>query len=179
MVEAKGIAYHPEHQIREVNPAARRLKFANGAEASFDLLAYVPPHRAPEVVREAGLTGETGWIPVDRQSLETKHARVYALGDVAGIPLKLGKPLPKAGVFAQGEANVIARNIARAITGKGRRASFNGEGACFIETGDGRAGFGKGNFYAEPLPQVKVRRAGRHWHAAKVLLEKYWLWRWL
>src|SRR3972149_438901 len=102
MVEAKGIAYHPEHQIREVDPVARRLKFANGAEASFDLLAYVPPHRAPRVVREAGLTGETGWVPVNRHTLETKHARVYALGDVAGILLKLGKPLPKAGVLAHG-----------------------------------------------------------------------------
>ena len=179
MVEAKGIAYHPEHQIREVDPNARRLKFANGAEASFDLLAYVPPHRAPKVVRDAGLVGESGWIPVDRHTLETKHARVYALGDVVGIPLKLGKPLPKAGVFAHGEADVVAKNIVRVITGKGKRASFNGEGACFIETGDGAAGFGNGNFYAEPLPQVKVRRPGRHWHAAKVLLEKHWLWRWL
>jgi len=179
MVEAKGIAYHPEHQIREVDPVARRLKFANGAEASFDLLAYVPPHRAPRVVREAGLTGETGWVPVNRHTLETKHARVYALGDVVGIPLKLGKPLPRAGVFAHGEADVVAKNIAHAITGKGKPASFNGEGACFIETGDGRAGFGNGNFYAEPLPQVKVHPPGRHWHAAKVLFEKYWLWRWL
>ncbi|KAB2847558.1 MAG: NAD(P)/FAD-dependent oxidoreductase [Hyphomicrobiaceae bacterium] len=179
MMEAKGIAYHPEHQIREVDLAAHRLKFTNGTEASFDLLAYVPPHRAPKVVREAGLTGETGWIPVDRHALETKHARVYALGDVVGIPLKLGKPLPKAGVFAKGEAEVVAANIARAITGKGKRASFNGDGACFIEAGDGRAGFGDGNFYAEPLPRVKVRQVGRHWHAAKVLFEKYWLWRWL
>lgn len=179
MVEAKGIAYHPEHQVREVDPVTRRLKFTNGAEASFDLLAYVPPHRAPKVVREAGLTGESGWILVDRHTLETKHARVYALGDVVGIPLKLGKPLPKAGVFAHGEADVVAKNIARAITGTGKPASFNGEGACFIETGDGKAGFGNGNFYAEPLPQVKVHRAGRHWHAAKVLFEKHWLWRWL
>lgn len=179
MVEAKGIAYHPEHQIQEVDPVACRLKFSNGAEALFDLLACVPPHRAPKVVREAGLTGESGWVSVDRHTLETKHAGVYALGDVVGIPLKLGKPLPKAGVFAHGEAEVVAKSIAHAIKGKGMHASFNGEGACFIETGDGAAGFGSGNFYAEPLPQVKVRRPGRHWHAAKVLYEKYWLWRWL
>lgn len=179
MVEAKGIAYHPEHQIREVDPVARRLKFANNAEASFDLLAYVSPHRAPKVVREAGLTGETGWIPVDRHTFETKHARVYGLGDVAGIPLKLGKPLPKAGVFAQGEAEVVAKNITRAITGKGEPASFNGDGACFIETGDGKAGFGKGNFYAEPLPKVRMHPPARHWHLAKIACEKRWLWGWL
>jgi sulfide:quinone oxidoreductase len=178
MVEVKGVAYHPEHQVNEVDPAARRLSFTNGAEASFDLLAYVPPHRAPKVVREAGLTGESGWVPVDRHTLETKHPRVYALGDVVGIPLALGKPLPKAGVFAHGEAEVVAKNIARAITGKGKQASFDGEGECFIETGDGQAGFGKGNFYAEPVPQVKLHPPGLRWHAAKVLFEKDWLRRW-
>jgi sulfide:quinone oxidoreductase len=178
MVEAKGIGYHPEHQLTEVDPAERRLRFTNAAEASFDLLAYVAPHRAPKVVREAGLSGESGWVPVDRHTLETKHSRVYALGDVAGIPLKLGKPLPKAGVFAHGEADVVAKNIARAITGKGKGASFAGAGECFIETGDGKAGFGDGNFYAEPVPQVKIHPPGRRWHAAKVLFEKDWLRRW-
>ncbi len=178
MVEVKAIAYHPEHQVTEVDPGVRRLKFANGAEAGYDILAYVPPHRVPNVVREAGLAPESGWAPVDRNTLETKFERVYALGDVVGIPLKLGKPLPKAGVFAHAEAEVVARNVVRAITGKGRPASFDGEGECFIETGDGKAGFGKGNFYAEPVPQVKIHPPGRHWHAGKVLFEKDWLRRW-
>jgi sulfide:quinone oxidoreductase len=178
MVEAKGIGYHPEHQIAAVDPAARRLTFKNGVEASYDLLAYVPPHRAPRVVREAGLAGESGWIAVDRHTMATTHERVFAIGDVVGIPLSLGKPLPKAGVFAHAEAEAVAHNIARAITGKGKSASFNGEGECFVETGDGKAGFGKGNFYGEPLPQVKLHPPGRHWHAGKVLFEKYWLRRW-
>jgi sulfide:quinone oxidoreductase len=178
MVEAKGIAYHPEQQITEADPAARRLKFGNGAEASYDLLAYVPPHRAPRVVRESGLVGESGWISVDRHTMQTKQERVFALGDVVSIPLKLGKPLPKAGVFAHAEAEAVARNIVRAITDKGKPAAFDGEGECFIETGDGKAGFGKGNFYAEPVPQVKIHPPGRHWHAGKVLFEKDWLRRW-
>jgi sulfide:quinone oxidoreductase len=176
MVEAKGIAYHPEHQVREVDPVARRITFANGIEASFDLLAYVPPHQAPKVVREAGLVGEAGWVPVHRQTLATKHAHVCAIGDIAGIPLQMGKSLPKAGVFAHGEAEVVAKNIAREIARKGTPAAFDGHGTCFIETGDGRAGFGTGNFYAEPVPQVKVRAPSRPWHLAKVLYEKQWLW---
>lgn len=177
MVEAKGIVYHPEHQIERADLEGR-LRFKNGVEATFDLLAYVPPHRAPKVVREAGLLAESGWIPADPHTLATKHAGMYALGDVVAIPLKLGKPLPKAGVFAHAQAEVVARNVAHAITGKGAPGSFDGEGACFIETGDGKAGFGKGNFYAEPVPQVKIRRPARRWHVAKVLYEKTWLRRW-
>ncbi len=137
MVETKGIMYHPEHQVKEADAEARVLKFASGAQAPFDLLAFVPPHRAPRVVSEAGLVGGSGWVAVDRQTMETTHERVYALGDIVSVPLKLGKPLPKAGVFAQAEAEVVAKNIARAITGKGKPAAFDGEGECPSRTSQG------------------------------------------
>ncbi|MFP4074185.1 MAG: NAD(P)/FAD-dependent oxidoreductase [Actinomycetota bacterium] len=178
MVEAKGIGYHPEHQVVEVDASDRRISFANGATASFDLLAYVPPHRPPQVVRDAGLVDESGWIPADRDTLHTTHPGVYAIGDVTGIPLKMGKPLPKAGVFAEREAKVVANNITREITGVGEPAVFDGHGECFIETGGGRAGFGRGDFYAEPNPQVDLHPVGRRWHFGKLLFEKSWLHRW-
>jgi len=114
-------------------------------------------------------------VSVDRYTLETGFPRVYALGDVVSIPLTVGKPLPKAGVFAHGEGEVVARNIARAITGAGAAARFDGHGECFIEIGGGKAGFGSGNFYAEPKPMVTLRGPGWRWHIAKVLFEKSWL----
>ena len=178
IVEAKGIGYHPEHRVTEVNTVTRRIRFANGAEAAFDLLAYVPPHQPPRAVRESGLVGESGWVPVDRHTLETRFPHVYAIGDVTGIPLKLGKPLPKAGTFAHSQAVVVAHNIAREVMGKGKTVRFDGHGECFIETGDGKAGLGRGDFYAEPVPQVKAYKVGRHWHAGKVLFEKDWLRKW-
>lgn len=175
MVQAKGIAYHPEHRVVEVRPEERRLRFDNDSETGFDLLAYVPPHKAPRAVVEAGLAPAGGWVAVDRETLATTYPHVHAIGDVTGIPLRLGKPLPKAGVFAHGQAEVVAANIAHRITGRGRPMRYDGEGSCFIETGDGRAGFGKGNFYAEPVPRVKLYRPGWYWHAAKVLFERRWL----
>lgn len=177
MIEARGIFYHPEHQVTEIDPAKRCISFANGATAEYDLLLYVPPHRAPGVVRDAGLTGEAGWIAVDRHTLQTQFDGVFAIGDITTIPLKMGRPLPKAGVFAHGQAQVVAHNIAHAWTGKGAPHRFTGEGMCFIETGDGRAGIGKGNFYAEPTPQVQLRGPNLFWHAGKILYEKYWLYR--
>ncbi len=177
MVEARGIAYHPEHQVKGVDPVNRRISFANGVSAEYDLLLYVPPHRTPAVVREAGLTNESGWIPVDRHTLQTQFENVFAIGDITTIPLKMGRPLPKAGVFAHGQAEVVAHNIAHAWTGKGAPCQFTGDGMCFIETGGGRAGIGKGNFYAEPTPQVEMHGPNRFWHVGKILYEKYWLYR--
>jgi sulfide:quinone oxidoreductase len=69
----------------------------------------------------------------------------------------------------------LAANIAHAITRKGKPVSFDGHGECFIEAGDGKAGFGSGNFYAEPTPEVTFREVSRTWHAAKVVFEKGWL----
>ena len=175
ILEAKDIPYHPEHQVAAVDSDARRLEFANGASASFDLLAYVPPHRAPRVVRDSALAGETGWVSVDRHTLQTQFPGVYAIGDVVSIPLKLGKPLPKAGVFAHAEAEVVAKNIASAIAGREQVERFDGHGGCFIEIGGGRAGYGAGDFYAEPKPQIALKRPGVRWHLGKVMFEKMWL----
>ena len=178
MICQRGISYHPEHQVRSVDPSARRISFANGALVGYDLLLFVPPHHAPAVVRQAGLVAESGWIPVDRHTLGTSYPSVFAIGDVTTIPLKLGKPLPKAGVFAHGQADVVARNLAYAWTGRGRPDCFNGHGACFLEAGDGKAGYGSGDFYAEPTPQVRLHPPSRWWHLAKVLFEKRWLRAW-
>jgi sulfide:quinone oxidoreductase len=175
MVEAKGIGYHPEHAVTRVDADQRLIHFANGVTAGFDLLAYVPPHRAPQVVNDAGLTGPGGWVGVDRATLATNFPGVYAVGDITGIPLAIGKPLPKAGVLAHGQAETVAANIAAEIEGRAPAARFAGDGACFIEIGAGRAGYGSGNFYTEPAPRMRLRPPGRLLHWGKVLYEKYWL----
>lgn len=178
MVEAQGVTYHPERQIASVNPAARRLTFRDGTSAEYDVLLYVPPHRAPAVVRDAGLLAPGGWIPVDARTLATKMPGVYAIGDVTGVPIPSGKALPKAGVFAHRQAEVVAENLAAAWAGREPVRAFDGTGACFIETGGGRAGYGSGNFYAAPAPDMRLYAPARRWHWGKVLFEKRWLWTW-
>lgn len=179
MVEGKGVEYFPQHQVTSVDGATGTLSFADDTEAHFDFLVYIPPHIAPPVVREAGLTGESGWVPVDRNTMETSFPGVYAIGDVTGIPLSMGLPLPKAGVFAHAEGKAVAQTIASKITGRGEAKTFEGAGECFIEIGGGKAGFGKGNFYAEPTPVIKLHQPSRYRHWAKVLFEKYWMWKWV
>ncbi len=177
LLEQKRIGYHPEHQIAKVSRKDHRIFFTNGASTDFDLLAFVPPHQAPKVVRDAFQLGDGEWVSVDRQTLATRFENVFAIGDVVAIPLTLGKPLPKAGVFANGEAEVVAANIASAINGVDSRRKFDGHGSCFIEAGDGKAGFGGGDFFAEPRPAITLRPPSRRSHLGKVLFEKFWLWR--
>ena len=179
MVESKGIDYRPEHFLQSVDPATRTLRFADGAEHAFDMLIYIPPHVAPSVVQRAGLTNDAGWVPVDRGTLETSNPGVFAIGDVTTIPLTVGLPLPKAGTFAYGQAKAVAKTIAARISGRGEEPIYNGFGECFIETGNGRAGVGRGDFYGEPRPDVKLYRPTRLWHWWKIWFEWRWLRRWV
>jgi sulfide:quinone oxidoreductase len=175
LLEAKGIRFHPSSPIERFEPAAAELVLADGTRAGYELLAAVPPHRAPAAVHGSGLANEAGWIPVERSTLQTAHERVYAVGDVTTITLTNGKPLPRAGVFAHTQALVVAREIAATFAGRPVPAGFDGMGFCWVETGAGRAAFAVGNFFAEPDPSLDLRQAGRLWHAGKVLFERSWL----
>lgn len=172
MVKRKGIKYFPEHQL--ISATENTLAFADGKTAEYDLLAYTPKHQCPAVIKETSLVGKSGWIEADRNTMETAFPNVYAIGDITFLPLEMGKPLPKAGVFAHYEAEIVAHNIARKIYGKTPDKVFDGKGQCFLETGSGKAGYAGGNFYSSPLPIIKMKKPGYRWHWTKVLFEKYW-----
>jgi sulfide:quinone oxidoreductase len=178
MIEERGVAFHPGMKIASINAPSKELVFEGGQRARYDLLVAVPPHRVPRVVKEAGLTGESGWIPVDARTLKTQYEGIYAIGDNTTILLPAGKPLPKAGVFAHDQAEVVAKNIAAEIEGSRPSHLFNGRGYCFLEMGDGRAGFASGEFFATPEPRMALRRPAFYWHWGKILFERWWLRHW-
>lgn len=121
----RGIGWHPGQLVSRVDAERRVVELGEGQEMGFDLLLAVPRHHAPRVVVDAGLT-EDGWIPVDPHTLRTKFPGVFAVGDVTSVGT------PKAGVFAEGQAQVVARQIIdEADAGPG----YDGEGICYMEFG--------------------------------------------
>lgn len=173
---ARSIAFHPRSTPSAVDAGTLTI---NGESVPFELAVVIPPHRPPAVVAATGLAGASGWIAVDRASLRTRAGNVYAIGDVTGIPLENGLMLPKAGVFAHGEAEVVAENIVRRVDGNLSEATFDGHGTCFLEVGGGKGGMARGDFFASPAPSVAMQRPGRLWHLGKVAFEQYWLRRWI
>ena len=157
-----GIAFFPQRNVVRVDDAARRIEFADGKTAAYDLLICVPPHEAPAVVRAAQLTGPSGWIPVDPLTMEVKTpasaGRVFAIGDVTSVSLPgrfkpdMGLVLPKAGTMAEAQGEVVALRIADLVNGRAPTANFDGKGYCYLETGGGNAVKGEGSFFALPHP---------------------------
>jgi sulfide:quinone oxidoreductase len=178
LMKARGIDATFKTKLKEVQSG--KAMFDDGSAIPFDLLIAVPPHVCPAVVKEAGLTDETGWIPVDRATMRTTHEGVYAIGDVTSVPTPSGfvPYLPKAGVFAHGQAEVVANNISVEIRGKGKVKAFDGDGSCFLMTGGAQAAFVKGSWFSTPRPSIKFSAPSRTSYMQRVLFEKYWLRRW-
>jgi sulfide:quinone oxidoreductase len=173
MLEHKKIRYFPKHTVKGLDTAGR-LDFGE-TSAAFDHLGYIPKHSVPGLLVQAGLAAPNAWVSVDRYTMRTPFAGLYAVGDCVGIPLVNGKALPKAGVFAHGQGEAAAGNIADEIEGRSASHRFNGHGQCFVEMGGLMAGRGVGNFYAEPNPDVRLTAPGPWNHLGKVMFEKYWL----
>jgi sulfide:quinone oxidoreductase len=150
LLEERGIDYHPSERVKEVR--SRAVLTVGGKEISHDLLLGVPTHVAPSVVSEAGLTDQSGWIPVNARTLATSSPQVYAIGDCAGPRTPKGQLLPRAGILAEEQGKVVAANLIHEIEGKTMREEFQGNGVCFMEVGDGKAAPVRAGFYAEPNP---------------------------
>lgn len=176
LLAGRGIDYQPDRQITAVEPG--RVQFGDTSEDA-DLLVYMPPIAAPMVIANSELAADDGWIHADRSTLTTAFEGVYAIGDNTHIGLGIGKPLPRAGVFAHAQAHVVADTITASITGGSSPTGFDGHGGCFIETGGGRAAYGSGNFYADPAPEVVPHRPARRWHWGKTAFEQLVMRRWL
>ncbi|MFA6233766.1 MAG: FAD/NAD(P)-binding oxidoreductase [Bacteroidota bacterium] len=181
MLTSKDIAFHPLHKLISVDSRNRTLFFEDKEAAKYDMLIAIPPHSGPRIVADAGLTNDAGWIPVDRSTLRTKHENVYAIGDITAISIpgrwksEVPMMLPKAGVFAHDQAEIVARRIVDEIDGMVSKAEFCGAGYCMLEAGEGLAGFAFGDFYGDPSPRLELRNIGRAWHLGKVLFEQWWL----
>lgn len=129
----RGISWHPDTLVSRLDPDRKVALFADGRDMAFDLFLGVPPHRAPEVVVEAGLTVD-GWIPVDPVTLETSYPDVYAVGDVTSVGT------PKAGVFAEGQAAAVAARLVARNRGDRVEHGYDGHGICYLEFGHGQVG---------------------------------------
>jgi sulfide:quinone oxidoreductase len=174
MLNEKGIGFHSNTKVSLIDGSSKQIVFENGSREKYDLLIAIPPHTTPKVIRESGgLADASEWISVDPKNMQTKHDRVYAIGDVAAVKLPSGMMLPKAATFAFGQAEIVASNIASSVLGTEAR-NWDGFGECFIETGSGNAAYGSGSFYSSPKPVINLQIPSKELRERKDVWGNYW-----
>jgi sulfide:quinone oxidoreductase len=130
---ARDITLLSGRRVASLDPSRGLAVLDDDSELPYDLFLGVPKHRASDVVISSGMT-EDGYIPVDSATLATRYPGVYAIGDVATAGV------PKAGVFAEGAARVVAQTIVAQLRGGEPPERHLGRGTCYIEFGQGRIG---------------------------------------
>ena len=125
---ARDINWLPNRLVTGLDPERKVALFNDGTELAYDLFLGVPVHKAPDVVEESALS-VGGWIPVDPLTLETAFPDVYAVGDVTSVGT------PKAGVFSEGQASVVAQRILARTDGSAAAHTYDGRGVCYLEFG--------------------------------------------
>ena len=143
----RGITFMKDRLVKALDPARRVAVLSDGTELPYALFLGIPVHRVPQVVVESGLAAHPyDWVPVNKQTLETKFPGVYAVGDVNGVGT------PKAGVFAEGSAQVVAAAISSQLRGGPAPDAYKGRGACYVEFGHGQVGRVDVDFLSGPKP---------------------------
>jgi len=144
---SRGIEELPEHLVTSLDPNAHMARLATGGTLAYDLFVGIPVHRAPEPLAASGLA-VNGWVPVDQTNLRTRFPHVYALGDVCTGP----RTVPKAGIFAEAAARVVADDIAAEVSGEDPPAPYEASGVCYAEFGGGLVSKVEVNFLSGESP---------------------------
>jgi len=144
----KDVKLVTEFNAGEVDGVGGKLVSYDGRKLDFDLLVTIPLHGgAAYVERSPGLGDALGFVPADKQTLQSSAApNVFALGDATDLPTS------KAGSVTHFEAEVLAENVQRFLSGRELDAGYDGHANCFIESGFHKALLIDFNYETEPLP---------------------------
>jgi sulfide:quinone oxidoreductase len=166
----RGIAFVKDNLVKALDPQRKVAVLSGGAEMPYALFLGIPVHRVPQVVVDSGLAAHPhDWVPVNKKTLETKFPGVYAVGDVNGVGT------PKAGVFAEGSARVVAAAIIAQLRNSAAPEAYKGQGSCYVEFGHDLVGRVDVDFLSGPkptgtftVPSIELVAEKKHFRTSRV-----------
>ena len=175
LVNSEKITFHNSQKIKHVEP--KKLIFENN-EYNFDILLAIPPHIAPKVIYDSNLALKPGFISIDRDC-KTPFENIFAVGDVTSLTVNDTMAVPKAGIFAEGEGIVVAKNIISKLESNEKSILFAGKGGCFLESGRDTASIIEVDMFTNQKPTTKLTESTKDNLSKKLDFEKERLSKWL
>lgn len=154
LLKERNIELIKSTKITKIDDVNKKAVAEDGTLFDYDLFIGVPVHMPPKVVKESKL-GEQGFIISSKDNLATQFDGVYAIGDVAKIPVGEGA-VPKAGVFAEDAARSVVADILVKEGFEQSSKKYEAIGACYFEFGGGRVGKINVNFLGEEKPKASL-----------------------
>ena len=130
--------------VKALVPDRKVAVLSDGTEMPFELFLGVPVHRVPQVVVEFGWRPTLDWVPVNNRRSRPVSRRLRGRRHGVGTP--------KAGVFAEGAAQVVAAAIVAQVRGGPSPDAYTGRGSCYVEFGHNQVGRVDVDFLSGPKP---------------------------
>ena len=109
------IEWHPGSQGGTVTrvDTGKMTVYAGDDEHKGDVINIIPPQKAGNLAKHAGLINDKGWCPVDQSTfLSTLKKNVYVIGDAS-----IAGKMPKSGYAANSQAKVCAASLVSELQG--------------------------------------------------------------
>ncbi len=120
----------------------------DGAEEvmQYDMIHVTPMMSAPDVIKQSKLAASTGWVEVDKLSLQhVRYPNVFALGDCSNLPTS------KTGAAIRKQAPTVTANLMATIQGMPMVATYDGYTSCPLVTGYGSLILAEFDYNLQPM----------------------------
>jgi sulfite dehydrogenase len=109
------VEYRPNSELEAVDAGAKTIRLLGGSVKA-DVLNVVPPQRAGDIARQAGLINvNQRWCGIDYLAFEsTAHKDVHVIGDA----ILAAPAMPKSGHMANQHGKIVAGAIVARMTGR-------------------------------------------------------------
>ncbi len=168
-------------KLTEIDGPNKKAKFIGIGDSNkdqeywveFDMLHVTPPQSAPDFIRTSALANASGWIDVDKHTLQhVKYPNIFACGDAANLPVS------RTGAAIRKQVPVLVQNLLALIQGKALSASYDGYSSCPIITGYDKLVLAEFNYHNQPMETFPFDQSKERWsmYQMKKYLLPYLYW---
>jgi sulfide dehydrogenase [flavocytochrome c] flavoprotein subunit len=126
------VALGKDGKVARVDVKEKVFETELGSKHKVAVGNVIPPQSAAKIAVDAGLTNETGWVPVNPRTFEAQKApHIYVIGDAS-----LATPMPKSGYIANSTSKQAVAAAVAAMEGKPAPADPIYYNTCFSHVGD-------------------------------------------
>ncbi len=175
IVQRKDIQMKPQHNLKAIKGDTKEAIFDVTTDSAveevtikYDMIHVTPPMSAPDFIKNSPLANASGWVDVDKESLQHNvYPNIFSLGDASSLPTS------KTAAAVRAEAPVLVQNLLALMASKSLDEKYDGYACCPLVTGYGKVMLAEFDYDKNPSPSFPLDPTQERY--SMWLLKKYGL----
>ncbi|HEY0356709.1 MAG TPA: FAD/NAD(P)-binding oxidoreductase [Flavisolibacter sp.] len=168
-------------KLDEIEGPNKKAKFIGIGEQNkdqeywvdFEMIHVTPPQSAPDFIRNSPLANASGWVDVDKYSLQhVRYPNIFSLGDASSLPTS------KTGAAIRKQAPVMVKNLLAFMNKQPLEAKYTGYTSCPVVTAYGKLVLAEFDYDNNPMETFPFDQSQERWSMyqlkRRVLPWLYW-----